>query len=365
MEHIQNIFKAMDIDERINYQCLNKKQKKAIRNIIDCKTEAMGFNIDTCECCGHTEIHYNSCKNLNCPECGAVDKEVWIHKQQRFALNVKYFHVVFTIPAELNTLCLIDPKFMYKALFDISAKTIKQLSEDEKYLGAKIGFTSVLHTWGQNLSLHPHIHMIVPGGGIDSLGKWKSSKKKFFIPVKVISKLFRGKFLDHVKTNFDKSKLNDDNKFKEIIDQCYAKDWVVYTKKPMDSAKHVVKYLGRYTHRIAISNARIKKYEDNKVTFTYKDYSDKDTIKEMVLEDTEFLRRYMLHVLPDNFMKIRHYGFLSNSNKEERMKAIRTATDTADPGPLIIDYEQIISNILKRDVSICINCGQKRHHKLE
>ena len=178
MVHIQDIFKYMDIEGKIDYSKLNHKQKKALRNIIECKTEVMGFNTDTCECCGHTEIHYNSCKNPNCPECGAVDKEIWIHKQERFTLNANYFHVVFTIPNELNILCLMDPKFMYKALFDVSAETIKELSKDKKYLGAKIGFTSVLHTWGQNLSLHPHIHMIVPGGGIDSNGKWKNSKKK-------------------------------------------------------------------------------------------------------------------------------------------------------------------------------------------
>ena len=365
MVHIQDIFKYMDIEGKIDYSKLNHKQKKALRNIIECKTEVMGFNTDTCECCGHTEIHYNSCKNPNCPECGAVDKEIWIHKQERFTLNVNYFHVVFTIPSELNVLCLIDPKFMYKALFDISAETIKELSKDKKYLGAKIGFTSVLHTWGQNLSLHPHIHMIVPGGGIDSNGKWKNSKKKFFLPVKVVSKLFKGKFLSYTKKNFDQRKIKDEEQFQNIINTCYSKDWVVYTKKPMKSAKHVVKYLGRYTHRIAISNARIKKYEDNKVTFSYKDYSDHNQIKEMTLDDTEFFRRYMMHVLPPNFMKIRHYGFLGNRNKEERIKAVRTATNTKNPGPLLIDYEQIISDILKRDVSICIKCGQKRHYQLE
>ena len=300
MVHIQDIFKSMDIEGKIDYSKLNHKQKKALRNIIECKTEVMGFNTDTCECCGHTEIHYNSCKNPNCPECGAVDKEIWIHKQERFTLNVNYFHVVFTIPNELNTLCLIDPKFMYKALFTISAETIKELSKDKKYLGANIGFTSVLHTWGQNLSLHPHIHMIVPGGGIDSNGKWTSSKKKFFLPVKVVSKLFKGKFLSYTKKNFEQRKIRDKEQFQEIINSCYSKDWVVYTKKPMKSAKHVVKYLGRYTHRIAISNARLKKYEDNKVTFSYKDYSDHNQIKEMTLDDTEFFRRYMMHVLPSN-----------------------------------------------------------------
>ena len=207
--------------------------------------------------------------------------------------------------------------------------------------------------------------MIVPGGGIDSNGKWKNSKKKVFLPVKVVSKLFKGKFLSYTKKNFDQRKIKDKEQFQEIINSSYSKDWVVYTKKPMKSAKHVVKYLGRYTHRIAISNARLKKYEDNKVTFSYKDYSDHNQIKEMTLDDTEFFRRYMMHVLPSNFMKIRHYGFLGNRNKEERIKAIRTATNTKDPEPFLIDYEQIISDILKRDVSICIKCRQKRHHKLE
>lgn len=222
MVHIQDIFRTMAKEGRIDYSKLNHKQKKALRNIIECKTEALGFNIDVCECCGHVETHYNSCKNPNCPECGAVSKEIWIHKQERFALNVNYFHLVFTIPDALNTLCLIDPKFMYKALFDISAETIKELSKDDKYLGAQIGFTSVLHTWGQNLSLHPHIHMIIPGGGIDSNGKWKNSRKKFFLPVKVISKLFKGKFLSHIKKKFDQDKIQDDNIFQTIINKCYS-----------------------------------------------------------------------------------------------------------------------------------------------
>ncbi len=250
-------------------------------------------------------------------------------------------------------------------MFTISAESLKELSLDKKYLGAKIGFTSVLHTWGQNLSLHPHIHCIVPGGGLDKNGKWKNSKKKFFLPVKVISELFKGKFLDHIKKNFNRSKIKNLMQFKELLDECYKKKWVVYVKKPMENANHVIKYLGRYTHRIAISNSRIKKYENNEVTFTYKDYKDKNRIKEMKLSDEEFFRRYMLHVLPPNFTKIRHYGFLGNRNKEERMKAIRMETNTKDPGPYIEDTIALISEILKKDVTICSKCKQRRHPLLE
>lgn len=365
MTSIQEIFQTLDIEGKIDYKSLNPKQKKVVKDIKECKTGILGMNKDVCECCGHTEIHYNSCKNVNCPNCQAYDREVWIHKESRFTLNVNYFHVVFTIPSELNTLVLIDPKLLYNILFETSSKTLKELSADKKYLGAKIGFTSVLHTWGQNVSLHPHIHCIIPGGGMDSLGRWKPSKKKFFLPVKVLSEVFRGKFLEQLKKSFDTSKLDNKNQLQEIIDVCYEKQWVVYTKKPMKSAKHVIRYLGRYTHRIAISNARIIKYEDNKVTFKFKDYKDNNKLKDMTLDDTEFFRRFMLHILPKGFMKIRHYGFLGNKNKEERMAAIRTATDTPDPGPLIIVPEEIISGIIKRDVTICMICGQKRHPQLE
>lgn len=362
---IQEIFQSMKDEHRIDESTLNAKQRKVLKDILECKTGLKGLNKDICESCGHTEIHYNSCRNINCPNCQAYDREVWIHKENRFALNVNYFHIVFTIPSELNVLALLDPKSIYSILFRSVSQTLKELSSDKKYLGANIGFTAVLHTWGQNLSLHPHIHCIIPGGGLDSLKRWRSSKKKFFIPVKAASKMFRGKFLELLKSEFDKTRLEDRKQFQEIIDICYEKDWVVYAKKPMKSAKHVIRYLGRYTHRIAISNARILRYEDKKVTFKYKDYKDGNKLKEMTLEDNEFFRRFMLHVLPKGFMKIRHYGFLGNRNKEERMAALRTFTNTPDPAPLNIVPVEIVSKIIKRDVSICINCGQKRHPQLE
>lgn len=363
MANIQSIFAVAEDKGIINHSKFNHKQNKLFNDIIRCKTKEMGFNTDVCDSCGDVEIHYNSCKNPACPMCQSVNKEVWIAKQKYYTLNIKYFHVVFTIPSELNKLVLIHPALMYQILFETASATIKELSEDKKYLGCKVGFTSVLHTWGQNLSLHPHLHLIVSGGGIDSLGGFKYSKKKFFIPVKVMSKLFKGKFLAKVKEKFDSSKCDD---FKTIIDSCYEKDWIVYTKKPFKNPKCVIEYLGRYTHRIAISNGRIVSHDDNTVTFKYKDYKDSNKLKEMTLTIEEFIRRFMLHVLPQNFMKIRHYGFLTNRNKKEKIKELRILTNTEDPGELIIDYIAIISKILKRDVTICQCCGSQRHSpKLE
>ena len=362
---IQSIFHSLEARSLIPHTSLNKKQNKLIYDIIKCKTSKNGFNKDCCDNCGDIKIHYNSCKNPSCPQCQAVEREVWILKEKMNTLFVRYFHVVFTIPADLNPLVMLRPKTLYSILFEAAASTLKELSEDDKYLGAQIGFTAVLHTWGQNLSLHPHLHIIVSGGGIDSLGKWKNSKKKFFLPVKVMSEIFRGKFLSLLKKKFPKKILSDDSQFQDILDSCYSKDWVVYTKKPMKDPKRVIEYLSRYTHRIAISNGRLIAHENGKVTFRYKDYKDHNKIKEMTLDEQEFFRRFMMHVLPKGFMKIRHFGFLGNRNKKERLKTARTLTNTPAPAELVIDYVKIISKIIKRDVTVCLACGQKRHHKLE
>lgn len=365
MATVQSIFSFLYKNKKINFSKLNKKQSKLVHDIIQCKTVARGFNKDICDHCGDIQIHYNSCKNPSCPQCQAVKREVWTIKEKMNTLHVRYFHVVFTIPSELNPLVLLQPKLLYSILFDASAKTIKELCDDKKYLGAQVGFTSVLHTWGQNLSLHPHVHMIVSGGGIDKLGKWKNSKKKFFLPVKVVSKLFKGKFLSSLKKEFPKELLSNKSQFNDILNQCYKKDWVVYTKKQMHTPNRVIEYLSRYTHRIAISNARIISHENNKVTFKYKDYKDHNRIKEMTLDELEFFRRFMMHVLPKSFLKIRHYGFLGNRNKKARLKTARVLTNTPEQKEMVINYIEIISKVLKKDVSVCLACGQKRHHKLE
>lgn len=360
---IQNIFSDMHSFRKIDPLHLNKKQNKAVNDILTCRTKEKGYHTDECENCHDISIFYNSCKNPCCPQCQAVNKEVWAMKQEFYKLNIHYFHIVFTIPSELNSLCLLRPALMYNILFESASQTLKQLSEDEKYLGAQIGFTGVLHTWGANLSLHPHIHFIVSGGGIDKNGNWISSTKKFFLPVKVVSSLFRGKFMSKLKERFSPAWLNSPEEFSQLVDQCYSKEWNVYTKKTMNDPSAVIHYLSRYTHRIAISNARIVSYENHKVTFSYKDYKDHSKIKYMTLSEEEFFRRYMMHVPPERFMRIRHYGFLSNSHKTDRFIKLRSITNTPVPKEKIFkpDMVSVISRIIKRDASICSCCGQRRH----
>lgn len=345
---------------------LSDIQKKAYDDILVCRTDACGLHTDICEQCGDIQTYYNSCGNRNCPQCQAVKREKWIHKEKYNTLDhIKYFHTVFTIPSQLHIVFLLNPVVCYNLLFKASADTIKKAAKDKQYLGADVGFTSVLHTWGQNLSLHPHIHMIISGGGIRD-DKWVKSKDKFFLPVRVLSKIFRGKLLSALKKadiNLPDAFSQED--YKKLISQCYEKDWVVYTKKPFNDAWHVIKYLGRYTHRIAISNARIIDCSNRIVTFSYKDYKDKNKIKQMKLDAVEFIRRFMMHVLPSGFMKIRHYGFLGNRNKKERLELCKELTNT----PILpfeeLPIEKILSTLLKKDVSICPSCGMKRHHKLE
>lgn len=362
---VQDVFTDLHNRNLIDHSKLNRKQENLLSDIIKCKTPDCGFNLDVCDHCGDSRIHYCSCRNPNCPMCQAFNRERWCLKEKLNTLHVKYFHVVFTIPEELNTLVLLAPEVLYSILLDCSAETLKQMALDSQYLGAQIGFTSVLHTWGQNLSLHPHVHIIVPAGGITDSSEWKSSKKKFFLPVKALSKLFRGKFLCALKSRFPKDRLDDLSQFYQVIDTCFEKDWVVYTKKPLKNPNSVIEYLGRYTHRIAISNARIISHSDGKVSFKYKDYKDHNQIKIMCLDELEFFRRFMMHVLPKGFMKIRHYGFLGNRNKQQRLKMLRSLTNTPEPVKIDFDPIAILSKLLKRDVTLCPSCGQRRHHQLE
>lgn len=362
---VQSIFQKKFDDSSLDLNSFNAKQKKVFNDIIRCRTYLCGCNRDICDSCGDIRTHYNSCKNPACPQCGAVDKELWIKKQELYVLDIKYFHIVFTIPDELNPLVLLAPDIVYDILFRSSAHVLKSTALDPKYLGAKIGFLSVLHTWGQNLSLHPHVHMIVSGGGVTNDGKWINSRKKFFVPVKVLSKRFSYFFLTELKSRFPVNRLKDKDQLQTIIDRCFSKEWVVYSKKPMKSPHHVIKYLGRYTHRIAISNGRIKDHSDNKVTFSYKDYRDRNKIKEMKLDENEFIRRFMMHVLPKGFTRIRYYGFLSNANKQERFKELRKITSTKEPEVTQYKITDIISKLIKKDVTICPHCGLRRHYQLE
>ena len=334
-----------------------------------CRTSQLGGHMDVCGGCGNTQISYNSCRNRHCPKCQTLAKERWIDNQKSNLLNIGYFHVVFTIPDTLNSMVYQNQKVLYTLLFKSIAETLVELASDKKYLGAKLGFTSVLHTWGQNLMHHPHIHCIVPGGGLSLANKWVNSRKKFFIPVKVLSRKFRGKFLHYLKQLYYQDKLefhgsqkflSNDTDFETLLSSLYSKEWIVYCKAPFKDATCVVEYLGRYTHRVAISNNRIIGIENGNVTYKWRDYKDSSKCKLMTISSDEFIRRFLIHILPSGFMKIRHYGLLGNRNKTTKLKICKQLTNT----PVLLKEKpstlQLIERITGKDLSKCPHCGSDK-----
>ena len=334
---------------------------KTMEAIEKCRTEKLGYHEDVCDECGYTKISYNSCRNRHCPKCQSIARAKWIEEREAEILNVKYFHVVMTIPSELYMIAYQNQSKVYKILFKATAETLEELARDKKYLGAEIGFMEVLHTWGQTLVYHPHIHCIVPAGGIDKIGKWRNSKKKFFIPVKVLSRKFRGKFLYYLKKEklefYGKNEyLNNKQNFDELMSKMYNKEWISYCKPPFENAKSVIKYLGRYTHRVAISNERILREENGEVTFKYRDYKDNNKMKEMTVKAEEFIRRFLMHILPPGFMKIRHYGLLGNRNKKTKLAVCKKLTNTTSPVKPKLTTLEILKKTLGVDFNICPMC---------
>ena len=302
MPEMQDVFNLYGEPYRQSHN-LSHVQLKAINAIQKCRTADLGANTNGCDSCGVVDISYNSCRNRHCPKCQTLAKERWIDNQKHNLLNVRYFHVVFTVPDMLRPIIYQNQSKLYSLLFKAVAETLQELAADKKFLGATIGFTSLLHTWGQNLSFHPHVHCIIPAGGLTQGGFWVNSRKKFFIPVKVLSRKFRGKFLHLLKLQKlaffgEQNYLSEPKHFLNLIDACWDKEWVVYCKPPFKSANSVVEYLGRYTHRIAISNNRIINVENDHVTFKWRDYRDNNIYKTMTISAFEFIRRFLLHVLP-------------------------------------------------------------------
>lgn len=326
---------------------LSPVQSKAVWGIINCRTSALGAHIDRCDECGFEKISYNSCRNRHCPKCQSFAKEAWIDKQKKNLIDTQHFHVVFTVPSELHQLFLRNQEKLYGMLFKAASETLIELCADKKFLGAKPGITAVLHTWGQNLSYHPHLHMVVTGGGLTPEGKWQASCKKFFLPVRVISKKFRGKLLHF---------LQQENLDESLIWKLRGKNWVVYCKPPFGSAGKVIEYLGRYTHRVAISNSRIIKLEDGKVTFRWRDYSNGNKIKVMTLTAFEFIRRFLMHVLPSGFRKIRHFGIFASREKTKRIKLCRMLTGTKFKVTETTVLDRL-KTILGSDFNLCPYCG--------
>jgi len=337
----------------------------------------MGGHKDKCDRCGHIEISYNSCRNRHCPKCQTLQKEKWIEARNEDLLPIQYFHVVFTIPSELNPLVIMNQQIMYDLMFRSVSETLMELSGNPKHLGARVGFMGVLHTWGQNLMDHPHIHCVVTGGGLSLDGnRWISCRKRFFIPVRVISALFRGKFLAYLKSAFESGDLifpggigdlGEPHVFERLRKQLYYKKWVVYCKPPFDGVEGVLQYLGRYTHRIAISNNRIITAEDGTVTFRWRDYSDGNKQKTMNLKVEEFIRRYLLHVLPDRYVRIRHFGLLANRRRKNNISLCREllGTCTTIAKEKKETWQEQLLRLCGVDVTTCPVCQKGRMFTVE
>jgi hypothetical protein len=342
---------------------------RAMRAVEACRTAELGGHVEECDHCGNLRISYNSCRNRHCPKCQLLDKERCLEARKKDLLPTPYFHLVFTLPGGLRPLVLRNQDLVYGILFKAASETLKELTKDPKYPGAEVGFIAIIHTWSQTLMDHPHLHCIVTGGGLSLDGKkWIPCKKDFLIPVKVLSRLFRGKFLAYLKEAREKGKLvfpgsiahlKEDRSFKAMLDDLYDQEWVVYCKPPFSSAETVMDYLGRYTHRVAISNDRLVKMQGDQVTFRYRDRSNNDTLKLMTLDASEFIRRFLLHILPDGFMKIRHYGILSNRNRKTKLGLCKQLLGVDCPWEHEKEpWQDLLTRITGTDPRICPCCGK-------
>ncbi len=310
------------------------QQLKAFRALLNCRTAALGGHLDACPQCGFQAISFNSCRNRHCPKCQAQARERWLAAREQELLPTPYFHVVFTVPHELNLLAQDNPRHFYHLLFTASAAPLQEIAANPQHLGAEIGILSILHTWGQNLLAHLHIHCVIPAGGIaPDHRRWVHPPYPgFFLPVKVLSRVFRGKFIAGLKRLYRRKQLRcagpsaalaDEKQFRQLLRRLHRQDWVVYAKPAFGGPRQVLRYLGRYTHRVAISNHRLESFDGERVTFRWKDYTHGSKTRSMTLTATEFLRRFFLHVLPKGFVRIRHFGFLSNRFRVARVKLCR------------------------------------------
>ena len=316
---------------------LGPRQRKAFRAIRDCRTAALGGHVqyvEQCDQCGHRAISYNSCRDRHCPKCQASSRAKWLAERQADLLPVPYFHVVFTLPQQIGGLALQNAREIYGILFRAASETLLTIAADPKRLGAAIGFLAVLHTWGQNLHMHPHLHCVVPGGGIGPDGaSWVGCRKSsFLLPREVLGCRFRNLFLTYLKQLFEEGKLRFHGEmaglarpaaFAALCNRARRIKWVVHAKPPFGGPEQVLKYLARYTHRVAISNSRILSIESGKVTFLWKDYADGNKTKAMTLDAVEFIRRFLLHVLPSGFVRIRQFGFLANRSRRGKLALCR------------------------------------------
>jgi len=336
------------------------QQLKVFRAIRNCRTAALGGHLDSCSRCGYQAISYNSCRNRHCPKCQTQARQRWLAAREQEVLPTAYFHVVFSVPHELNVLALENPRCFYDLLFAAASATLLEVAANPKRLGAEIGVVAILHTWGQNLLLHPHIHCVVPAGGLSSdHNRWLAAKPSFFLPIPVLRKVFRGKFVAGLKRLRKRGKLcrsgpaavlSGPKQFAKLVRRLHLRRWVVYAKAPFGGPMQVLRYLGRYTHRVAISNHRLITFDGEQVSFQWKDYAHGSAQKIMTLTATEFLRRFFLHVLPKGFVRIRHFGFLANRFRTPALALCRQLL-TASP-PVLTEHRDSTTSWH------CPHCGE-------
>jgi hypothetical protein len=355
---------------------LSASQRKALRDLAACRTAALGGHVQHCLDCGHERIAYNSCRNRHCPKCQALARARWLEQQAEHLLPVEYHHVVFTLPAAVADLALANPAALYDLLMRSAAATLREVAANPKRLGAVVGVLMVLHTWGQNLHHHPHVHCVVTGGGLscdpdgklDTVPRWVACRPGFFLPVRVLSRVFRGKFLDGLNRLFEQGKLLLPGRLHTLANPggraawwqtLYATDWVAYSKRPFGGPEQVLKYLARYTHRVAISNSRLESLDDDRVTFRIKDYADSGRTKRLTLDAVEFLRRFVQHVLPKGFVKIRHYGLLANGQREARLSVCRRLLLVANVAAAVVPGADALP-IEPAQPRCCPECGGTR-----
>lgn len=355
---------------------LSLAQHKAVNAIRNCRTVTLGGNVQRCTCCEAEFISYNSCRNRHCPKCQALAKARWLEARQAELLPVEYFHVVFTIPHELNFLASYNQVPIYKILFKSAWTVIQTLGMDKKRLGGKMGMLAALHTWGQNLLQHIHLHCIIPGGALKN-EKWISCKPGFLFPVRVISKIFRGTFISLLRQAYQKDELQlqgvvadlaDPKVFTLLLNQLMKKEWCVYSKEPFNGAKGAVDYLAKYVYKTAISNSRILSCNNGKVTFKWRDYSNHNKLKTMTLGVHEFMRRFLSHVLPDGFMRIRSFGFLANSCKAKKIQQILRFIQQS-PQKTTIKKKESAEELMLRltgvDINLCPKCKTGKLHTIK
>ena len=334
---------------------LSAHQLATLRAIECCRTARLGGHVDVCDACGYVRISYNSCRNRHCPKCQTTNRERWIQAREQDLLPIPYFHLVFTLPAGLNELCLKEPRQLYALLFQAAWSTVHRFASDPKHLGAQTGMIAILHTWGQTLCLHPHLHCIVMGGGLTRQGKWKvaRSQGKYLFPVKALSQVFRARLVALLREWLAGSARKvAPTLFRELFTQ----PWVVYCKQPFLGPRQVIEYLGRYTHKVAISNHRLLGMSEGQVTFTYKDYRLEGKQKQMRLSASEFIRRFCLHILPKGLVRIRHFGLLAAKNKAAQLAKARMELAALPPQQAPADWKTICKNKLGFDADLCPCC---------